>query len=115
MDAGIAEKGINQPGTLNQKVDPLQTDPRINALLTDTDIAGIERKHFVPNVGSHFDDEKIHTVQALLQLGIEKRGNLDGDDRKLLMNLGVPESVFAEDCRYLFILTAGVKWTYITF
>jgi len=54
-------------------------------------------------------------VQALLQLGIEKRGNLDGDDRKLLMNLGVPESVFAEDCRYLFILTSGVKWTYITF
>ena len=68
-----------------------------------------EQKHFDPKkaAGSLFTE--IKTLRELLQKAIEQRGNLDGDDREKLIELGVaPEALMAQ-CRYLKVEAKVIK------
>lgn len=71
--------------------------------------AGTERKHFSDRSlpGSKFTDPKITTLDDLLVLTAQQRGNLDGDDSDKFRFLGVKDEVFKAGFRYLMVATSG--------
>jgi len=66
-----------------------------------------ESKHFDPEtaIGSRFTG--VHSLWELLELAQTQRGTLAGDDRHLLMKMGVPETYLLPICRYLLVHTPG--------
>lgn len=64
-------------------------------------------KHFVPEkaVGSLFTE--VRDLSELLELAIEQRGNLDGDDREEFIRMGMPAGTLMPQCRYIKVNTLG--------
>ena len=66
-----------------------------------------EKKHFdsATAIGSLFTEVK--TLEGLLVKAIEQRGNLDDDDRKQFIAMGVPPDAMLGFCRYIKVNTPG--------
>lgn len=69
-----------------------------------------DKKHFgsVESPGSQFTSPNVNRIEDILTVAFNQRGNLDGDDRDVLINLGSEPSVFLDNFRYLYVETEGV-------
>lgn len=67
----------------------------------------MENKHFVPEtaVGSLFTESP--SLRSLIDLAIEQRGDLEGDDRDKFIAMGVKPEALMSFCRYLKVETPG--------
>lgn len=103
--------------------------PEIEALMPEEDkqfFTDIENKHFNPNtaVGSRFviqkpkkhpdgkteylpPDERLEDLKDLLVKAAIQRGDLQGDDREILLKLGASPESLQPNVRYLLVKTEG--------
>lgn len=85
----------------------------ISSLLEGTDsykqrILDIEKKHFDIDNGAGSLFTEVKNVKELLELCLSQRGSLDGDDRKVFVEKGIPLDALKKDCRYLYVKTKGM-------
>jgi len=68
-----------------------------------------DAKHFGDRTapGSRFSDSSLNKLEDVLELAIEQRGNLDGDDRNEFIKLGSLKDSFDPDIRYILVHTSG--------
>lgn len=69
-----------------------------------------DKKHFgsVENPGSQFTSPNVNRIEDILTVAYNQRGDLKGDDREILIQLGSDPSVFLDNFRYLYVETDGV-------
>ena len=69
-------------------------------------IKSISAKHWGEGaIGSKFSEG--NTLRDLLETAIKQRGNLEGDDRNMLIEKGVDPSALMQECRYLVVKGGG--------
>lgn len=68
-----------------------------------------DKKHFgdKSEPGSKFTNPKITCLEDIVELALQQRGNLEGNDTDIFISLGVSPTAFHEDNRYLFVKTEG--------
>ncbi|MBI4160464.1 MAG: hypothetical protein HY506_00980 [Candidatus Yanofskybacteria bacterium] len=69
-------------------------------------IDSINKKHWGENaIGSRFLEG--YGLRSLIKTAIKQRGGLDGDDRKMLEEMGVNPQALMPECRYLVVKVPG--------
>ena len=68
-----------------------------------------DRKHFgvEATAGSKFLDLSLKRIEDLLELALQQRNSLDGDDREKFISLGAEPTAFSYGSRYLYVSTPG--------